>query len=88
MQKDGFLRVSYASEVDADSVEVTSSARQGNFKPWWSKIEIEVFGAARPPKEVRVGDQTVINWRHNSENHSVTFSVADSAEGWAIQVRY
>ncbi|MGA8072076.1 MAG: glycoside hydrolase family 31 protein [Candidatus Acidiferrales bacterium] len=87
-QKDGFLRVSYACKAGADSIEVTSSARQGSFKPWWSEIEIEVFGAAAPPKEIRAGDRAVSNWRYDAENHSVTFSLADSSEGWAIQVRY
>jgi alpha-glucosidase len=87
-QKDDLLRVSFACKADADSVEVTSSARQGSFKPWWSKIEIEVFGAAAAPKEVRAGNEVIRNWRYDAENHSITFSLADSSEGWAIQVRY
>src|SRR6202142_3370966 len=87
-QTDGYLRVSYSCEVAGDSVRVTSGARQGNFPPWWGNIEIEIFGAAAAPKEVRVGDHAVTDWLYDAEHRCVTFEIADSASGWNASIRY
>ena len=87
-QTNGFLRLGYTCTADVGSVQVTSGAHQGSFEPWWSGVEIEIFGAAAPPKEVRAGNQAVTNWRYDTEHHCVTFSLPDSAGGWTIQVQY
>jgi len=87
-QKDGFVRVRYTCDAAGDSVRVTSGARQGSFEPWWNKIEIEIFGAAAAPKEVRVGDRAVTDWHYDAEHRCVTFEIADSASGWNASIRY
>jgi alpha-glucosidase len=87
-EKGDFYRVKYSCEVESDSIHVISGARQGSFEPWWSKIEIEVFGATAAPKEIREGDKIVRDWHYDAEHHCVTFEIADSASGWNTTVRY
>ena len=40
------LRIAYTCQATANLVTVTSASWQGNYKPWWSNIQVEVFGAA------------------------------------------
>jgi len=87
-EKGDFYPVKYSCEVESDSIHVISGARQGSFEPWWSKIEIEVFGATAAPKEIREGDKIVRDWHYDAEHHCVTFEIADSASGWNTTVRY
>lgn len=84
----GYLRESYTCEAGADSVRMQSAARQGSFDPWWKNIQIEIFGAATAPKEVRVGDQPISDWGFDSVHHRVVFTLADAAQGWNVSLRY
>ncbi|MFZ0635137.1 MAG: TIM-barrel domain-containing protein [Candidatus Acidiferrales bacterium] len=86
--KDGFLRIAYTCQATASSVMVTSGSWQGSYRPWWSSIQVKVFGAAHKPKEVRDGDRLVTDWRFDEEFHSVTLTVPDSAQGWTVRVAY
>lgn len=87
-QAQGYLREKYACEAAADSVRVTSAARQGGFEPWWKNIQLEVFGAAQAPKEIRVGDRAASDFRFDAEHHCVVVVVPDSASGWSVTIRY
>ncbi|MFZ0878919.1 MAG: glycoside hydrolase family 31 protein [Candidatus Acidiferrales bacterium] len=87
-QKDGFLRIAYTCQATANLLTVTSASWQGNYKPWWSNIQVEVFGAAHAPKEVRDGDRVVTDWQYDEEFHSVTLTVPDSAQGWTVRLAY
>ncbi len=87
-QLEASVRISYSCEAAPNSVTVTSAPWHGSYQPWWTSIQLEIFGAEHRPKEVRAGDSVVRGWKFNSENHSITFTVPDSRSGWTIRVAY
>jgi len=50
------------------------------YKPWWNVVEITVFGMDKAPKEVRVGDATLHEWRYDAAQHAVVFTVPEAKE--------
>ncbi len=87
-QRGESLRVSYSCHAAPEALSVSSSAQEGSFQPWWRSVTLHIFGASREPKEVRLGDTAVREWRYDSESHAVTVTLPDAASGWKIQVNY
>lgn len=83
-----YLRVEYSCQPAVDSLSITISAHTGSYKPWWKQARLEVFGAQKAPKEIREGEHRVANWNYNPEQHSVTFTLADSPSGRQIRLDY
>lgn len=82
------LRVNYSCQISSDSLLVTASARQGSFAPWWSSLNLHIFGAPHVPKEVRVGDQITHGWSYNANSHSVKLTLPDASRGWTVQLEF
>ncbi len=82
------LRVDYTCQPEADSLGITISAHQGNYKPWWNNVRIEAFGVEKAPKEVRAGGRSITDWNYNSEQKTVTLTLPDSSTGWGIRLIY
>ena len=87
-QKGEFLRVNYSCEVSAGFVRVVSTVEKSAYLPWWKSAEVTLVGAASLPKEVRVGDQVIHEWRYDSQTHSVTLTVPDALPNWSVNVAY
>jgi alpha-glucosidase len=87
-QKGEFLRVNYSCEVSTAFVRVVSTVEKSAYLPWWKSAELTLVGAASLPKEVRVGDQVIHEWRYDSQIHSVTLTVPDALPNWSVTVAY
>jgi alpha-glucosidase len=87
-QKGEILRVNYACQVSAGSVTVTSSVEKNAFQPWWKSAEVTIHGAATAPKEVRLGDSALHEWRFDSQSHAVTLTVPDAVRNWNVQLTF
>jgi alpha-glucosidase len=87
-QKGEFLRVNYSCEVAPAFVRVVSSVEKSAYLPWWKSAEVTLIGAASMPKEVRVGDQVIHEWRYDSQSHSVTLTVPDALPSWSVAIAY
>jgi alpha-glucosidase len=81
-----FLRMNYSCKVSPGSIAVTSSIEKHAFQPWWTSAQLTVFGASSEPKDVRVGDHTIHDWRYDSRSHTVTLTVTDALKNWSVQV--
>jgi alpha-glucosidase len=87
-QKGEILRVNYLCQVSNSSVTVASSVEKNAFQPWWKSAEVTLYGAAAPPKEVRIGDEVIHEWRYDSPARAVTLTVPDAAKNWSVRLAF
>jgi hypothetical protein len=67
---------------------VTSSTEKNAFQPWWNGVEVTLFGAAAAPKEVRIGDAVIHEWRYDGLVHAITLTVPDATKNWSIRLAF
>jgi alpha-glucosidase len=87
-QKGEILRVNYSCQVSNGSATVSSTIERNAFQPWWKSAEITVFGLADAPKEVRIGNDVVREWRYDDRAHAVTLTVPDAAKNWSVRLAF
>jgi alpha-glucosidase len=84
-QKGEILRINYACQVSPGSITIASSVEKNAFQPWWTSAELTVYGAAAP-KEVRLGDQIIQQWRFDAQKHAVILTLPDAARNWSVRL--
>ncbi len=87
-QKGEILRVNYSCQVSSAMVTVSSAVEKSSFQPWWKNVEVTIFGAPASPREVRIGDQVVHEWRYDSLAHTVTLIVPDAVKNWSVRLAF
>ena len=87
-EKGEFLRVNYSCQVGAGAIKISSAIDKDGYKPWWTAAELIVYGMDVAPKEVRVGDTTMHQWRYDSAHHAVIFTVTDAKNNWNAELVY
>jgi alpha-glucosidase len=87
-QKGEILRVNYSCQVSNGSATVTSTTEKNAFRPWWKSAEVMLIGAAVPPREVRIGDVVVHEWRYDGPGHTVTLTVPDAMKDWSVRLAF
>jgi alpha-glucosidase len=87
-QKGEFLRVNFSCQVSAGSITVASSTVNPAFQPWWHTVAVTIFGAPTEPKEVRIRDQAIHEWRYDPRSHTVALTVPNAATNWNIQLLF
>jgi len=85
-QRGEFFRVSYSCRVSPSSIAVTCSITNSSFRPWWSSVDLTIFGLAAEPKEIRLGDHAIQGWHYDRSAHSVTLSVPEAGKNWTLQL--
>ena len=46
------------------------------------------YGAASEPKEVRIGNEVIHEWRYDGLAHDVTLTVPDAAKNWTVRLAF
>ena len=87
-QKGEILRISYSCQLSNGSVTVTSSTEKNAFEPWWKSAKVTLYGAASTPKEVRIGDEVIHEWRYDGLAHAVMLTVPDAAKNWSVRLAF
>jgi len=87
-EKGEILRIRYSCAASSSSVTISSSVERNAYKPWWNSTALTVYGAAAAPKEVRVGERVISDWRFDSQAHDVTFTVPDTLRNWSAHLQY
>jgi alpha-glucosidase len=85
-EKGEFLRISYSCQVGTEAIRIVSTIEKDSYKPWWSAAEITVFGIGKAPKSVRVGDATIHEWRFDSAQHAVVFTIPEAKNSWTAEL--
>jgi len=83
-----YRRISYTCQVAADWVRVKISGPEGSFPPWWRSLQIEVYGAARAPREVLIGRTALKDWKYEAAAHKVVLNVSETGAAVEVQVNY
>lgn len=87
-QKGEFLRVRFACQLSSDSLSVSGHVEKSAYQPWWSTAQLTIYGAASEPKEVRIREQPMHDWRYDSQAHAVVFTVPKALQDWAVRLIY
>ena len=75
-------------EPSEEGVRITLSAYEGSYKPWWKKVQLEVFGLRRAPREVRVGTKLVADWLRFVSHVRLMLEIPDTLASDEIRIVY
>jgi alpha-glucosidase len=84
--KGEFLRVNYSCQVGTNAIKIVSAIERDGYKPWWNAAEMTVFGMEKAPEEVRVGDATIHEWRYDTTQHAIVFTLPDAKNNWTVEL--
>jgi alpha-glucosidase len=87
-QRGEILRINYSCQVSSGTATVTSNTEKSAYQPWWKSAQVTIYGAAATPKEVRMGEQTIHEWRYDSLARAVTLTVPDAAKNWSLHLAF
>ena len=82
-----FLRESFTCNVTANAVDIHMT-RQGPYKPWWTKIELTVYGAPHATKTIRLNGSAISGGHFNEDAQSVQFTIDAPKVNSTIHVTY
>ena len=87
-QKGEILRINYSCAVSSATVSIASTVEKNAYKPWWNSSALTVYGAIATPKEVRINDHSVQDWRFDSQAHTVTLTVPEAVKNWSVRIAF
>lgn len=87
-QKGEYLRVNFSCQSAPGSLRVKVSAAQGHFTPWWSQLELQIYGISGPPTQVVSGGQALSGWKYDAKSGMVTLVIPGSAQGSEVAIEY
>jgi alpha-glucosidase len=87
-QQGDYLRVSYSCQAAPGSATITSHIEWNSYPPWWNSTELTIYGAASIPKNVRIGSQSIREWRYDDQAHAVILTVPEALKDWSVQLSF
>lgn len=87
-QKNEILRISYSCAASLGSLTITSAIEKSAYKPWWNSSALTIYGAVAAPKEVRLNDHVIQEWRFDSQSHTITLDVPDAMKNWRVLLSF
>jgi alpha-glucosidase len=87
-QKGEILRINYSCQVSSGAATLTSNIEKSAYQPWWKSAQVTIYGAAAAPKEVRIGEQMIHEWRYDSLARAVTLTVPDATKNWNVHLAF
>ncbi|HKV62807.1 MAG TPA: glycoside hydrolase family 31 protein [Candidatus Acidoferrum sp.] len=87
-QKGEILRANYACQVSSGAVMVSGTMEKHAYQPWWKSVNITIYGEPSVPKEVRIGEEIIHDWRYDSVSHAVTLTVPDALKNWSVRLAF
>jgi alpha-glucosidase len=87
-QKGDYLRVKFSCEQSARTIRVKISPAEGRFIPWWTDIDLQIYGAASQPKQVTSGGDAVQGWKYDANSKLVTAVITAAPNGSDVVVQY
>jgi alpha-glucosidase len=86
-QQGDMMRVRFSCSVSDKGIRVTIGAREGRFKPWWSQIEVVVFGVPGPKAALTVAGKTA-PFTYDQASQALHAFVSEKAEGETLELTY
>ena len=79
-----YLRQTVQCSIDGSQLVITFGPRDGDYRPWWKKIEVLVHGRS---KEDRISSRTApIQRRDDPTFDGLTFDISDVPNGAVIAI--
>jgi alpha-glucosidase len=84
-----FLRIEFTCSEKPDGVTVHIGSHQGSYVPWWTNIQVEIYGRTAPSQKAAiVGRAENIESSFDSLGHVTTLFVPDNGRGEDLQVEW
>jgi alpha-glucosidase len=87
-QKGEILRANYACQVSSAAVIVSCAMEKNAYQPWWKSANVTIYGEPSAPKEVRIGEEIIRDWRYDSVSHAVTLTVPEALKNWSVRLTF
>jgi alpha-glucosidase len=81
------LRMRYGCTVEDGAVAVTARVEENGFAPWWSDVQVILFGVERRPASVTVEGVPVRGWRFDQGARTVVLTVSRARSNWRLELR-
>jgi alpha-glucosidase len=78
------MREQFSCTVSGDRVRVKASPREGSFTPWWTALQIEVYGAPSTKAETADGTRAT----YNAQRHATLVTIPDNGKGAELTLKY
>jgi alpha-glucosidase len=86
-QHGSYLREMFSCEVGDGALRIRIAPHEGKFQPWWTQINLRVFGAAKAPQSVTVNGAAPGSLAQ-FESGVVSVLVGDPQAGSDIRIQY
>jgi alpha-glucosidase len=83
-----YLRINFTCEQTPGSVKVKIRPAEGRFAPWWTQVELQVYGISASPAQVLAGNSAVAGWKFDPATHSLSATIPNPAAGAEIAITY
>ncbi|HZQ71039.1 MAG TPA: glycoside hydrolase family 31 protein [Terriglobales bacterium] len=81
------LRMSFNCEVSPQTLRVSILKPQGPYPPWWTAVQVQMFGVSHSPTAVSVNGNRVSDWKFDSGREMLTLEIPQSSTASEIIVR-
>jgi len=86
-EKGQYLRLKFTCELTPSGVTVKIAPREGSFTPWWTQLQIEIYGATKPATSTTING-TPITASYDSEHHHLTAVIPDTTKEAELSATY
>ena len=84
-----FLRMEFTCSEKPNGVTVHIGSHQGSYVPWWTNLQVEVYGRTAPSQRAAiVGRAESVESSFDSLRHVTTLLVPDNGRGEDLQVEW
>lgn len=86
-QRGETLRMSFTCEVSSDALKVRIGESSGSYKPWWTRVQVQVFGMTHSPAAVTVNGNSFSDFKFDSQRGTVTLEIPQSTAASEITLK-
>ncbi len=84
-----FLRMEFGCSETPNGVAVHIGAHQGSYVPWWTNLQVEIYGRTASPQRATIaGKADNVEASFDSLRHVTTLLVPDNGRGEDLQVEW
>ena len=80
-----FLRQAFQCAVSAGEIQLTFSARQGSYAPWWKETEVVFYGQTAPAN-VTLNGKTIAGSKYDAATRTLRIRIPDQPAGGELRV--
>lgn len=81
-----FLRMQFTCESSADSVKVHIGPHAGSYHPWWSELQVDVYGQNSNVTYLVAGKAATRQAVLDAAHHMVSITIPDDGRGSVLEI--